>query len=109
MIVNSSDFVTIYEIRTTIDEWGRPGEIIGYSFDKAEAENFAKNKGWYGGNGKVVEKQTLKVETHFKEELWYIVDPIAIEREDFIDGIEEIKKRAIAKLSEKEKEVLGLS
>lgn len=58
MTVNIINVACVYE---TYDEYGRLGDLVVVCRNLADAEIAAKGKGWYGGQGRVLEKKAIQI------------------------------------------------
>lgn len=90
----------IYE---TVDERGRTGGCVGYALDKQAADTFAKGKGWYGGYGDVKPLTFLCLDGKYFPLHEGAGAPCTIQTEG-----QSLRAQGLAKLSEAEKEALGL-
>ena len=80
------------------------GPIIGYFDTEDRAHEFAKQKGWYGGNGNVSRKHALRIDG-----LTYILDskyPVDMNREQETRDAA-LKEATLAELSPEQRRVLG--
>ncbi len=98
------DIVTLYAVHQGDDDrhWGHPA---WYFRTSSEAEHAAKGQGWYGGTAPTSEVRAIKLEDD-----QYLI----LRSEDRIrlGGPEDEKKirdKALAKLTDLEKRILGIS
>jgi hypothetical protein len=97
---------TVYEVWTTINEFGQSGELIGYFTDEKVAREEAQGKGWYGGEGLVIKIIALNI---INTSFWFALkndEPIKLDEK--LEPSHVIREKALAKLSTKEKIALGL-
>lgn len=92
-----------WSVWTTRDEYGNVGRLVGYHQNKHDAILAAQGQGWYGGEGKVLEQQFIRI--RHTTELFALShpDPVLFEASVAIK-----KARALAKLTDEEKKILGL-
>lgn len=98
-------FITVYSAYETTDEMGRTGGCIGHFSDPSSANIAAQGKGWYGGEGKVLTHSAVCIDG----EVYLLKSNEPVD----LDGKkEQVRKQlaaqALAKLSDVEKEALGL-
>jgi hypothetical protein len=99
---------TVYVVSETIDEYGRLGQRLGIFSSRVIADDYAEGKGWYGGKGDVMPTHAI-VDFESNECLllqdgkWQPLDKDS----DAIN--DEIRHRALAKLSREEQVALGLT
>ncbi len=98
--------VRMWEVYTTIDEYGRDGEMVGLFSDEVMANAAAKGKGWWGGKGDVRPVFALDCHNGYYQVLKYR-NPVKADT-DIVKLREDIKTKALAKLTEEEKALLGL-
>lgn len=96
---------TVYQAATTVNEYGKIGDIIGYFTEEADAAIAAKGKGWYGGEGSITEAHVIVV----GEKIYVLknTEPVVIDR-DLQKYKAELKENALKKLTIEERHVLGL-
>ena len=82
------------------------GPIIGYHSKQWDAELYAKGRGWYGGNGAISKQDIITVDG--KSYLLASSDPIDLDGAELKRKNEMILK-ALAKLTDEEIRILGLS
>lgn len=82
-----------FELSVTIDE--RNSRILGYFTDQYVAQKIGKGAGWYGSDG-TVKATTLDIKIYESEE------------EYLEDKKENKREKALAKLTNEEKRLLGL-
>ena len=101
------EIITVYVAYSTIDDRGALGGIIAVSKFKATAQRFAKKRGWYGGDGAVIEKKAICVNDEDEIMLLESVTayPLGI---DLPKRFEEEKAAARAKLTNHEAQLLGI-
>lgn len=86
--------IEYYEISDVYSEDGRgPSRVIARITDYSEALNYARGRGNYDGNANVSPAKMIIADT-------------AADMEEY--GVEEKRQSALAKLTETEKELLGL-
>lgn len=105
------DIIDVFVAYTTSDEYGTPNQIIGVYGDKTEARKNAKGKGFCGGDGAVHPRKSLMVNenpcrTYLLDEKCYCEVQIG---KNLIQAKEEKKTRALSKLTDEEKELLGVT
>lgn len=106
--------ITVWAAYTTVDECGRRGELIGVWQNVHDARQSAKGRGWYGGDG-LVEPRKAIAECNITgpfTTMIYLLDakytqPIEIDV-DILTNKEEARRKALAKLSSEEKQLLGI-
>ena len=81
------------------------GPVIAYCSTKAQAENAAKGRGWYGGNGHVTRCAALRIDGM----VWLLDQPEPID----LDSLEakrdaELKAQTLASLTAEQRRVLGI-
>lgn len=81
------------------------GPVIGYCRTEAQAREFAKGKGWYGGNGVVLKKPAIFVEGEY----WLLEErnPIDLDNEQARRD-KQLRDETIAGLSKEQRRVLGI-
>jgi hypothetical protein len=103
---------SVYGAFETINENGLIGRCRGWFTDKSEAKAKSEGKkpgkgiGWYGGNGTVARYDAIKIEDNI-----YIIKEIIPADQIGNDPLEiqkKMKQAALAKLTDKEKELLGI-
>jgi hypothetical protein len=97
---------TLYKVYETIDEYGRPGSTIGYFTSSSNASTVAEGRGWYGGAGGIVAVNAIVVDDNMCFEV-VNSSPLQID-EDLIESRQNKIKKALAKLSEEERNLLGV-
>lgn len=100
--------IDVYAVYETLDEWGRRGSLIGVFTDRDEAFKSAQGKGWWGGVGAIEERKLLSVKSSH-----YLLDrdinrPIRV-NVDLVEEHKAAKEKALSKLTEEERELLGLN
>lgn len=102
----STEYATFYIVWTTEDERGTRGSVVGVYTNSADAEKAKEGKGWWGGPGDVE-----------KADGWFVGDyvmfpRVKVLREDIDVNLpqrtEEKRQAALAKLTEEEKQLLGV-
>lgn len=105
----SNQIISVYVVRETVDEYGHTGEIIGVTVSKAEADNLAKGRGWYGGTADIREEKALVLDPANPEAVLLLQStieyPLGV---NLPERRREKRKAALAKLSPEEKELLGV-
>jgi len=98
------NFVTVWIVHETVDEYGRTGSRVGVYRSPLVAEEAAKGKGWWGGKGRVSMRRAINTE----EGVYILEDPGQPVK--FSDEAMEIDLRtqALAKLTPAERKALGL-
>lgn len=115
--------ISVYAAYSTIDDHGRLGTCHGYFKVKEEAEalsrgtflskthkgkggGFGNGIGWYGGEGTVIRFDAIEI----NDKLYILKNVIKTEDigADLIEIEKQRKKDALAKLTDQEKELLGL-
>jgi uncharacterized membrane protein len=92
------------------DSQGHRGGCLGYSSSHSAAAQMAENKGSWGGPGQVVEEKAIRIvfASGFGPEV-YIIKAGPVDLDGFKKKKEEeLRRQALAKLTDEEKEVLGL-
>lgn len=97
--------ITVYAAYTTVNEAGSIGSCLGYYSHSPDAFNRIKGKGFYGGSGEVVTKYAIAVGVEYF--LLESVTPIDLDDSKRFD-VNEIRKKALEKLTQEEKDVLGI-
>jgi len=98
------DIVDIYAGYTTTDERGSLGDVVCYSLDKRIAKNLVKGKGFYGGDGRVEKIHSIKMDGFY----FLLKQKEPITETQLNKSIEDATKKALDKLTEEDKKVLGL-
>lgn len=95
----------IFSVHVTTNEYGKHGECLGYFEEEAAATEASKNKGWYGGDASVSEVNVVEIEG----KLYILEDtkPIELHATEHAKLIMK-RRKARAKLSDDEREALGL-
>ena len=107
------DFTTLYLAYSTINEAGSLGAIAGVCLTENDAKLCAQGKGWYDTEGRVLEVSAILIgETYFVLHNVHKDYPQGISISDITkikdDAQDKLKKSALAKLSDLEKQALGL-
>lgn len=102
--------ITVYAAFETVDDCGRHGNLIGVFSDEGMAAGHAIGHGWYGGNGSVTPRKALVVN---EEPLQvYLLDEECPKKykvgTNLIEDTKDRKKKALAKLTKEDKELLGI-
>lgn len=101
-------FIYIYAVYTTENEYGRLGSCVGFFSKSNDADLAAKGQGWYGGNGVVQPRRAIQIDNEY-----FLLDKdfhTKIIIDTNLHKLEEQKKaEALAKLTEEDKILLGLS
>lgn len=92
---------SMFEVRETVDDKGRLGQTVGYFFNENDAHDAAVGQGWYGSDGVVTPRFSLRV--NGSDYLLASKTPI-----EFGSYRNLLRQRALAKLTVEEREVLGL-
>lgn len=101
--------VDVFAVFTSNSEHGYPDGYVGIFTTRKEAEVASKGKGWWGGSGTIEERKALVLD----DEDVYLLD-VYCNRKTKINTIEletpeeKRKKRALAKLTKEDKEILGI-
>jgi len=93
--------VVIYEACSVTDEYGR-GEVLGYFLNEKDAIKATEGHGWWSTHGKVEKVPAILVDN----ESAYILKstkPVALG-----ETVDQIKRNALSKLTEKERIALKL-
>ena len=64
----STKTIDVYEVWTSVDEYGNKGTLVGIYGDKQSAWDASLNQGWYGGSGRIIATKAL-----FHEGKWYLL------------------------------------
>ena len=99
------EFLTIYGAYGGGDDRRSPDELIGWFSSKSTADIASDRKGWYGGPGLVKSNPAVRIDG----KVYVLRSADAID----LDGTaakatEELRKRAISKLTPVEQAALGL-
>lgn len=97
--------IPVYTVYSSHDECGARGECLGHFTTRSKANSVSAGQGWYGGNGVVVPGFALRVMGRY-----YVLaqkEPVILDSR--IETLEEIKARALRKLSPAERSALGLN
>lgn len=97
----------VFSVYETTDEYGTRGAYVGSFIDKNIAEATSANKGWWGGNGQVI--PTWAIKNHLGKVYLLQSDESINLDTDVQKAAEDIKQRALAKLTVEERRVLGFS
>lgn len=94
---------TVYEARAEIDhEEGRAGtRVMGHYEMERDAREAVKGQGIFGGPGHVEEKSAIWI----SDNEFYVVPG---SHPEMLDGRDKVRIRALAKLTEEERKVLGV-
>lgn len=99
--------VTVHIAHTTTDEIGHPGKMVGMFYDLELANHAILGEGWYGGPGIVVTRQAIEHEGRvFVLDHKYPIEGTIIDEAAFLVSERE---KVIAKLSDHERKILGIS
>jgi hypothetical protein len=97
--------IPIWTVWTTVDEYGRRGTVVGHYASPLAAEPVARGKGWYGSRGSVETGHAIYADGQY---YWLVSrEPITLDV-NLLKQREDIRKAALAKLSDEEKKVLGV-
>lgn len=55
-----NNIVKAFAVYTTNDEWGRIGSLVGIYRNFPDAKVGAQGQGWYGSEGRIMEKTVLE-------------------------------------------------
>ena len=99
---------TVYVVWETLNEYGKKGQCVGVYDNKVKAEDIAKGRGWYGGNGAIDERTAIVngndecfvLDNTIKEGI-----PLNI---DYATHLKEAKAEALSKIIDSAKRILGL-
>ena len=103
----TGEIIEGFAVYTTIDEYGRRGDLVGVFTDETLAERAAKGRGWYAGKGDVDHVFVLRLD---EGGLFLLKGGDGIERLN-CDLIDERRNRiaaARAKLTDEEAALLGV-
>jgi hypothetical protein len=98
-------FLEIYAVYGGGDDRRAPDELVGYFSHASVAEQHSKGKGWYGGPGRVAKELAITLGADV-----YVLkhpDPVDLDQKEK-KAREELKLKALAKLSREEQIALGL-
>jgi len=101
------EFIKVWTVTETVNEYGSQGEVIGHFTNHAAAKSAANGRGWSGSEADISERSAI---TFPRDGVTYILadaDPVALDV-DFFKTREELRASALAKLTPAEKVVLGL-
>jgi hypothetical protein len=98
-------FLHIYGVYGGGDERRAPDELRGYFSRSSVADQHAKGIGWYGGPGLV--KKELAISIGDKVYVLKHPDPVDLDEKDK-KAQDELRQKALAKLSPDEQRALGL-
>lgn len=83
----------------------RTGPIIGVFTDRLSADKAQKGQGWYGGNGGISEQKAIRL----NDGKAYLIKEGPIDLDLHQKNLDDdIKKKALSKLSDEDKRVLGI-
>jgi hypothetical protein len=105
---NKGSVIDVWGAYETGDEWGRFLRLIGIFRTEQAAKEVAAKRGFYGGPGDVQNRKAI----WFADDQVYLLDrsaPFALALDlDLIKTKETRRKFALAKLTDEEKELLGV-
>jgi hypothetical protein len=95
------DIKSVWVVYETLDEYERLGKIVSVCRNQADAELESIGKGWYGGAGRIHEKNAI-----IYDDWVYIIETNPMQFKDVEDIREKQKeknlKKALSKLTEEE-------
>lgn len=105
-----AEIVAGWAVYETVDDRGMRGGIVAVARTKGIAQQMAKGKGWYGGDGEIEEAQVLcwrkgEVPMYFVVEAGQYVPALDT---DLPKELRKRKEAALAKLTEEDIQILGL-
>lgn len=112
--MTTANIIDVYGAFTTIDEYGRIGECLGWFSIERDAKLAAAKRGWYNGDGTVKKAKAISItnsDGRFPQTTVYVLadPPNPID----LDGTRtkvraQIKATALKKLTAEEIDALGL-
>ena len=104
----SGELVILYTVYQDESDMGG-GYVAWYFANEYEAKDTAKGRGWYGGNASTGKCKAIKLDGPDNK---YLILNSELEAKSIVLGgpevVEEQVKKALAKLTETEKSLLGL-
>lgn len=101
-----SKFFDVWVVKETIDEYGRPGQLVGVFMSDSAAKTAAAKKGWWGGEGEITKKLGMLNPVDKMEII--VIDMIIKPDIDLIAAAKKDRQVALAKLTPRERELLGI-
>ena len=99
-------FFDVWVVKETIDEYGRPGQLVGVFTSEDSAKTAAHKRGWWGGEGEITKKLGMLNPVDNTEII--VIDMIIKPNVYLIEATKNDRAAALAKLTPRERELLGV-